>query len=139
MADLVDMFERLNILSLKIQGPETTVIHLIDTINAFIQKQRIGSARQRVEPSVLFKSCLSKGREKPTSSTTRRCGMRIPAAMRSEVHVVIVVHGKHVLFSHQREMLSCTTCTLSLDEFLARVYIHRYLSLYQFVLFRNFF
>ena len=38
MADLVDMFEHLNILSLKIQGPETTVIHLIDTINAFIQK-----------------------------------------------------------------------------------------------------
>ena len=56
----------------------------------------------------------------------RRCGMWIPTAKRGEVHVGIVVHDKHVLFSRQREVLLCTTCALSLDEILAQVYVHCY-------------
>ena len=66
------------------------------------------------------------GREKLTSSMTRRGGMRIPTAMHGEVHVVIVVHDRHVLFSQQREVLSCATWALSLDEILAQVYVHCY-------------
>ena len=79
-------------------------------------------------------TALPRGHEKLTSSTTRRCGMRIPTAKCGEVHVVIVVNNKHVLFSRQREVLSCTTCALSLDEILAS--LHTLLSLYPF---RNFF
>ena len=37
-----------------------------------------------------------------------------------------VVHDKHVLFSRQREVLSCTTCALSSEEILAQVYVHCY-------------
>ena len=73
-------------------------------------------------PSIDVKSCLyikawPHGREKPTSSMSRCRGMRIPAAKHGEVHVAIVVHGKHVLFSRQRQVLTCTTCTLLLDEY----------------------
>ena len=38
------------------------------------------------------------GCEKPTSSTSWCCGMRIPTAKRCEVSVVIVVHDKHFCF-----------------------------------------
>ena len=47
---------------------------------------------------------LPHGREKSTFSTTRRYGLRIPTAKRGEVHVGIVMHEKHVLFSLQREV-----------------------------------
>ena len=69
---------------------------------------------------------LPRGHEKPTSSTTRRCGMRIPTAKGGEVHVVIVVNDNHVLFSRQRELFLCTTSALSVDKILAQVFVHSY-------------
>ena len=79
---------------------------------------------------------LPHGREKPTSSTTRRRGMWIPTAKRCEVHVVIVKHDKHVLFSRQREVLPCMTCALSSDEIIAQAYVHCYHCIH-FVTFLN--
>ena len=65
---------------------------------------------------------------------TGRCGMQIPTAKRCEVRVAIVVHDKHVLFSRQRKVFSCT-CALSLDEILPQVYVrcHHCINLVTFL------
>ena len=38
LSDLVDIFDQLSLLNLKLPGKETTIIDFIDTLNAFVQK-----------------------------------------------------------------------------------------------------
>ena len=73
-------------------------------------------------------NALPHGRETPTSRATWRCGMWIPTQQSAVKWSACsgVVRDKHVLLSRQREVLSFTTCALSLGEILAQVYVHSY-------------
>ncbi|XP_064116618.1 zinc finger BED domain-containing protein 5-like [Macrobrachium nipponense] len=70
LAYLADIFDQLNTLNLKLQGKDTTVIHFVDTLRAFVAKMKNWSGKVSSGNLAMFeKLCeVAEGREEETES-----------------------------------------------------------------------